>query len=509
MAGNVSYIRPEVTDQASKWSLVADCVEGEEKVKSETTTYLPKPRATDLSAENTTRYNQYVQRAVFYNVTNRTLQGLLGTVFATDPVVHVHEDMEDLMADVTGEGIPLSQQSRKAMAYGLMFGRGGLLADFPETEEGLSKADEEDGFVRPTIALYHPNQIINWRVTKRGARSVISLIVLSELYVAEDDGFEVKTKTQYRVLRLTDGVYTQEIVRIDENGNEEDATLVTPTDGAGDPFDHIPFYLFGAENNDTDVDGAPMYDIAGLNIAHYRNSADYEELVYVVGQPTPTISGLTKVWADKILSEGIQLGARAVVPLPVGGKLELTQVDPNTAAKEAMDQKEDQMLALGGKLTEPDSSRRTATEASEDTKSENSVLGMVAGNVSAAYTKALHDCALFMNLELTVSEIGSDGQPADVEIEYALNQEYGSTAASPESRNQITSEWKDGAITFSEMRDGLREAGSATMDDETARKELEGEAAIKHDREVALMDAAARAKASEGNGNDEPELPTN
>ena len=57
---------------------------------------------------------------------------------------------------------------------------------------------------------------------------------------------------------------------------------------------NIPFIFCGALNNSPDVDKSPVYDIAEVNIAHYRNSADYEESCFIAGQATPVLTGLTQ-----------------------------------------------------------------------------------------------------------------------------------------------------------------------------------------------------------------------
>ncbi|MBL1368232.1 DUF4055 domain-containing protein, partial [Acinetobacter baumannii] len=109
-------------------------------------------------------------------------------------------------------------------------------------------------------------------------------------------------------------------------------------------MDEIPFMFVGSHNNDPEIDNPPMYDLAELNIAHYRNSADYEEAVYMMGQPTYWFSGLTKEWIKEVLGGKIQLGSVGGVLLPANSSAGLLQPTPNTMAKEAMDQKENQMV---------------------------------------------------------------------------------------------------------------------------------------------------------------------
>lgn len=498
---NYTYIRDEVSTALSRWELVQDCVTGQERIKKLRTKYLPQPNPLDKSPENTTRYDQYVDRAVFFNVTNRTMRGLNGTVFKTDPIFHIHEDMEVIKDDATGDGVPLVQQAKKALNYGLMFGRGGLLVDFPSTDdEGVSNtlADKEAGYLRPTIALYEPQQIINWRTKRIGAKAVLSLVVLKEDYTVDDDGFAPEIKSQWRALRLDErNVYVVEIYR-------EGLGMVgiyEPKGADGQPFNHIPFHFFGAENNDPEIDDAPLYDLAEINVAHYRNSADYEESVYVVGQPTPYISGLTQNWVDNVLKGTIQLGARAAVPLPEGGQMALVQAEPNTLSFEAMGHKEDQMIAIGAKIIERAEAQRTATEVGAEKDSENSVLGTVAQNVSAAYTNALLDCTIFLGLPTEVAEERADGTIEQVDVSFELSTEFDQRNRDGEARRMLVEEWLHGAIAFTEMREGLREAGVAHLSDEDAKEAID--AAKEEDQKRAIELAQATKPLDDGGDDDE------
>ena len=80
----------------------------------------------------------------------------------------------------------------------------------------------------------------------------------------------------------------------------------------------IPFTFVGAQNNDPSIDESPLYDIAMINLGHYRNSADYEESVFWCGQAQPWISGLDEQWRDWMEKNGVYVGSRAPMMLPVG-----------------------------------------------------------------------------------------------------------------------------------------------------------------------------------------------
>ncbi len=469
---NVSFVRPELSKLLPMYYLIRDAIAGEPTVKEARTKYLPMPNASDQSKENKARYDAYIARAVFYNVARRTLFGLIGQVFMRDPVVKVPALLNPLVANATGSGINLTQLSKKAVSLNLAYSRAGILVDYPTTEGqgGASVAELEAGKIRPTLYVYAPTEIINWRTIDRGAEEVLSLVVIFETWCVQDDGFEMKNSGQFRVLRLDEeGYYVHEIWR-EPNPTKADGTKIPrgnyqlhevfkPTDANGNRLDEIPFMFMGSENNDVNPDNPNFYDLASLNLAHYRNSADYEESCYVVGQPTPVLTGLTEEWVNNVLKGTVAFGSRGGIPLPTGADAKLLQAEPNTMLKEAMDTKERQMVALGAKLVEQKEVQRTATEAELEAASEGSTLSSATKNVSAAFEWALKWAARW---------IGA----GDASVKFELNTDFDIARMTPDERRQIIEEWQKGAITFTEMRTGLRKAGIATEDDTKAKADI-------------------------------------
>lgn len=476
---NVAFIRPELKKLFPMYDLIRDVIAGEVAVKAKKETYLPKPNADDTTAENEARYTAYLARAVFYNVARHTLHGLIGQVFMRNPKVTIPKSLEALQADATGTGINLTQLAKRAIADNLAFSRTGVFVDYPAVgETGATVDDLKNGKIRPTMFVYSPQEIINWRTIERGAKELISLVVLFEKFIVSDDGFEIKHAPQFRVLRLEagSGEYVQEIWRqptptfIDESSTKIPAGLYTiaqvfrPKDFGGNPLKEIPFMFIGSENNDPTPDEPNFYDLASLNLAHYRNSADYEEACYIVGQPTLVMTGLTEDWVANQLGGAARMGSRGGLPLPVNADAKLIQAEENTMLKEAMETKERQMVALGAKLVEQKTVQRTATEAGLEAAAEGSTLANVTKNVSAAFVFALEWACRFVSGEKS-------------EIVFELNTDFDIGAASPEQRGAVIKEWQAGAITFNEMRAVMRKAGIATEEDEAAKAIIETDTA--------------------------------
>lgn len=488
----INYVREEVARQLPRWQQIRDCLAGQDAIKAATTRYLPKPNAADTSKENTARYEAYVQRALFLNATANTCEGLVGQVFSADPVVEIPAEMAVLEVDADGAGVTLVQVARSVVREVMAMGRSGILTDFPaapKDEEGNPRAftreELQNGTAHPVLLQFQPEAIINWRTELRHGKAVLSLVVLGETYIAEDDGFEIKEDKQWRVLRLRGDVYSQEIWRENQDSATRESApfvlhaTVTPTDHSGRALDFIPFNFVGALNNNSFPDKPPMYDLSNVNIAHYRNSADYEDAVYMTGQPTPVITGLSQSWVKEVFKDQpILLGSRAAVSLPQGADMKLVAAEGNGLVKEAMESKEKQMVALGAQLVEQKAVQRTLGEAEMEKATTTSVLVQCAKNSAAAIQSNLQWASLFYG-------------PLNEAILFTLSTAFAIDAMSPAERDQLLKDWQAGAISFSEMRSLLRQSGIATLDDEAAKQEIEVEMQARIDLESEAAPAPA------------------
>lgn len=464
MVAQIDFTLPEVTNAIPLWSVVRDCLDGQAAVKRKNTTYLPMPNATDRSPENVQRYEDYRLRGIFVNFTARTLQGMTGTVFSKDAEAVLPKELEVMHNDVDGGSVTLDQQAKKVLSDVISIGRCGLLTDFPSVAGPVSRREILNGEIRPTIQFYFAENIINWRTSVINGLRKLTLVVLAEDYTVEDDGFQATTAKQFRVLRLTDKIYTSQTFRKDTTGNWQEDTLITPLQANRKPFDYIPFEFVGSDNNDPGIDSCPLLDLANLNIGHYRNSADFEEMVFLLGQPTPIFTGLDKEWVETVLQGKVLLGSNVAVSLPEGAGALLLQIKESTLAQKAMEHKERQAVALGARLVQNSTVQRTAKEAGMEEASETSLLLSSAKNVNSAYSNALRSAALFAGAVITP------------DIGYHLNTDFDILRLDAPGRAQLLAEWQRGILTFTEYRSILRRVGVATLDDKDAEKELEADA---------------------------------
>lgn len=465
------------------WELIDDCLAGDRVVKAKGTLYLPMPDESTprpgvdqelyqwMTAEQKRRYKTYLQRAVFYNCTARTLNGLVGQVFAVDPEWEAPQALMRYEDDIDGSGISLYQQSKDALSQALAKGRVAMYTDYTATQEDTTVEQVEAGISRPVIVLYDAAQVINWRTERIGSQAKLSLVVVEDTREVYEDGdpFEPTKEPIWRVLQLEEGRF---VVRVyeksqdkDEKGKEKFELVEEyfPLDGSGTPFDEIPFTFVGSLNNDPWPDSSPLYDLAVLNLAHFRNSADYEESCFVTGQATVGIStDLDHDQFQKANPSGVALGSRGGVFLGATGSLTLVQSAPNSQPFEAMQHKERQMVALGAKLVEQGAVQRTAKEASMENASETSILASIAHNVSEAYIDHLLWMARYLNVAVERKSVRFD-----------LNTKFDAQGFTGELLREFTAMWRMQGLSDTEYRENLRKLNVHMQDDEQWRDALE------------------------------------
>lgn len=488
---DVTFQHPQYQDRLTRWQKIDDVLSGQEAVKAAKETYLPKNNPSDISPENTERYDNYLKRAFFLGIAKRTWNALVGMAFRKEPVLVVPASLEYVDTDIDGNGVSIYQQSQAVLGNVLAKGRAGILVDYPRTAGNTSRFDMISGFIRASIAWYTEKTIINWRTRKVGGKFLLSLVVLSEKEdTIGEDGFSFTSEDIYRVLRLVDmpetaamgagpvsgssapvpmvTAYVQEIYRKAKDGKDAGKFVVSqvyvPKQGNGSPWPYIPFYFIGSIDNDENCDSEPLNELVDINLAHYLNSAEYEDSAFWCGQPQPVISGLTEAWRDHMEKNGVYIGSSKPITLPVGGDFKFAQVEPNTLAKEAMDSKLDQAAKMGARLLEKGSAQ-TATEVRDNADNETSQLALIASNVSEAYTQALGDMAIFNNI------------PTTDDLEYSINQDFVDHNLDPSALREIFAGVQAGRIPESDFWDYLRKYGVIAEDktDEEIKDEIENQ----------------------------------
>ncbi len=408
------------------------------------------------------RSDQYKQDAILTNFTALTKVGLTGLVFRRKPKMTLPAELNYMLEDATGDNLSILQLSQKIVGEVLETGRYGILVDYPQVTDRVSQRDQQLSGNVARLKPYTAEAIINWKFKVVGSKKLLCQIVLRELIEETgSDGFEWVQRMQYRELYLNDDqVYEQYLY--DHDGKILENSIPKKADGT--PWNEIPFLFIGSENNDANIDNAPLYDLAIINLGHYRNSADYEESIFITGQPTLFMRGTCDLSSFKdTYPDGIRFGSRAGYYLGENGGADLVQANPNQLADTAMKRKEEQALAVGARLISPPGGRETAEAARIRFSSQNSALYLITTNISVAITKLMQWALAFT----------TTSKPP---CSFLLNDQFYDDAADPNLIIASIQMLDRGIIAKDDMRDYARKTG--IIDDERTNEDLDAEAEV-------------------------------
>lgn len=439
----VNTTHKQYQEREGQWLRCRDAIAGQDAVHERGQAYLPK-----LSEQTATEYASYVGRTPWYGATGRTLDGMVGMVFRSAPVLEAPEALIAYTKDITLSGVTLDGLARETLQEVLGIGRFGLLVEYPQRLEGpMTLAQATDQNIRPYVTAYLAEHILNWRLERVNNRMQPTMVVLQETYEEKVDEWTTEEKPQVRELLLEGGRYVQRVYRDvkdadGEGGWEQFGPDIVPTMN-GRPLPEIPFYPFGPEVLGMQVQQSPILDLVDLNLSHYRTSADLEHGAHFTGLPTPFIAGVQ-----------LQEGAK----VKIGSSEAIVSPDPQASAsylefsgsglgalEKLMDRKESQMAALGARMLAPD---KTGVEAAETLSirqnGENSVLAGIANLVAYGFTEMLAFMARWA---------GING-----EVSYRLNRDYLPRGMSGQELTALVSSWQQGAISFQTMFQNLQRA---------------------------------------------------
>jgi hypothetical protein len=377
-----TFLHPDYRYWREDWQLIRDSLAGERRVKEQGPIYLP-PLDNDLG----TSYTAYKARAVYVAMVARTVSGLVGTVFRRP--TKVDNVKKELLKDVTLDGMDFNLFAKTLAWEVCSVGRVGVLVDM------------NDG--RPYFSMYLAENILSWRTKMVNGREELTYVLLREILNETPalDGSVSPTPTyassnlraRYRVLLLENGVYKQRVYdQLDQNGNPTFSTNgtykeITPTRN-GQAFDFIPMKIIGPLSPTPDIQKPPVLDIAYLNMAHYRTSAQLEHGRYFTAMPVYYVPVSNPEETGDYF-----IGAPVVWEVPVDTKPGILEYFGTglSALALSLTEKEEHIAQLGGRIM---GIRPQATSESDNIyalkqSNEMSILLNITESMSAGLTEAL------------------------------------------------------------------------------------------------------------------------
>ncbi len=415
--------------------------------------YLPR-----LANQSDAEYLAYQERAGFFNATGRTLDAFTGMIFAKDPQWKLPTAIERFADDITLNATNLREFSEQVVEQQIAIGRVGIMVDYPaEAPIGVSVAAAEAMNIRPFLRMYKGETILNWRTSVINGAVVLTMVVLQEDIDVNIDEFTTETRKQYRVLDITADGYRVRVMDDDDNVISETYPMMM-----GQRMNFIPFMILGANSCEAAVQKPPLLDLVDTNLAHYRNSADYEHGLHFTGLPTPYVAGV-QLAEGQTLSIGSMSAWVFPDPQAKADYLEF-KGDGLETLRNAMKDKEHRMAVLGARMLADDRRSAEAFGTIElRTAGERSVLASISRAASDAMVRALNWMAMWVG--------------APPECEFSLNTDFGASRMQPQMLTALVGAYQSDTLPLSVLFDNLQrgEIIRPDMDFEDYEAQLEDE----------------------------------
>lgn len=160
----------EYTAMLPRWTRCRTVVDGQDAVHAAGVRYLPK-----LAGQDEAEYDAYKARALFYNATGRTQEGLLGMVFRKQPEVTLPGTLKPMLEDTDLAGTPVDTFIEAVTKEVIEVTRVGVLVDHPVVEgASLTVGQAQLSGIRPYLSIYKAESIINWQTARvKGATRLL------------------------------------------------------------------------------------------------------------------------------------------------------------------------------------------------------------------------------------------------------------------------------------------------------------------------------------------------
>jgi hypothetical protein len=419
-------------------------------------TYLRPLNPSNQSQANIAKNKAYILMARYQNFVGSTKAGFLGMAYRTQPVVpELPERMQYLIENVNGVGLSLEQQSRKTLSEVIEVGRDGLLTEMPFNEGNVTIADEQAG-MRPSIATYLAESIIDWFPFEPSVENPLQYVILKEESSQRVDGeFEHQKVVVYRVLHIHDGAYHQTLFKSDTDGNfpSGDQGVRTQIFAANQmPMREIPFTFVGSLSNTPSIDKPIILDIANASLGMYQEDANLRvsSFGFSAGTLVVSDSALQRSMDPKNPDKpaGIGLGDGQALLLGDGGKAEIITPPDNPLAAKIKETDQKNLAELGAQIVMDSGGVTSIIEVASRNSVNASKLTVGVENVSAAYNQQLAWCAEFLGVEI------------DSDKKFTINTEFFSAEKTAEEITAIIASWQSGLISKSVAQDQLQKAGN-------------------------------------------------
>jgi len=311
---------------------------------------------------------------------------MTGRVFA-EPV-KVNEDVPKWIVDEVLNNVDMMDHDvqvfmRQWFMKAFDKGHACVLVESPKAAGVKTQADQKAAGARPYGIILGPERILGWKTNPDGSLRQLRVTFERE----EDDGdYGTTCIPQVRVYEMRNGKVAVDVYEEQKTDDpmKKQWKIVAEQSSVID-LPAIPVVTFYTRQTGFMTSEPPLLQLAYLNIQHWQVKSHLDSLLNVAMIPILVMLGVDET--DKIV-----IGERYAIKLPAAGS-DMKYVEHTGKAIESgqkrLEEIKTEMRDAGAKLLTPGTGRSsgssasktgaamTATEASEQAASDNSLLGMM------------------------------------------------------------------------------------------------------------------------------------
>lgn len=377
---------------------------GTKAIRAAGETYLPK-----FPAETQDAYDARRNSSFLFNGFKKTVRDMTGRVFSKS--IEIEGDaLKDEAQNIDMQGRDLSGFARDVFEAALAgCGLSFIMVDSPPRGDDVTRAQAQDGHLRPYLVHILPQEVLGWKTSSVGSKTVLTQWRAMEVVEEQDpdDEFAVIPLDQVRVLTLEAGRVGVRLYR--KAAKSDKWTLHDEFQTDAPEITVIPFYaartgFFAAE--------PPLQDLADKNLEHWQSASDQRSILHAARVPILHATGRDD---DEPL---VVSASTATTSRDPQAKLEWVEHSGAAigAGRDDLKDIEFQMQVLGLQLLV--AGTETATGASLDAAKETAPLAMMADNLKDALEQALQWFTMY--------------QGAEQEITVQINKDFGVSMLTPQ-----------------------------------------------------------------------------
>lgn len=370
---------------------------GIEELRRQAQRFLPK-----APGEDHANYQSRLNRTAFFNAFRRSVEGLAGLAFRTDPILgdDVPEVIAEQWENIDNAGTHGDVFCRQILVDDLVDGHAAILVEFPDTGGQQNALSEMTGQVRPYWVPIRKPDIMSWRTEVVDGRTVLAQLVVRECTYEATGAFGETEVERFRVFyRMPGGIVGWRLLRETENRQ-----VVVDAEGLYPTQDEIPVAeIISSGQRSMFESDPPLLDLGHLNIAHYQMWSDYNWSIHKTCVPFIFGAGIAQARDDAGNPMPLTVGANTAVLVPESGAT-MGYVSHSgeslSSVKAALDDLKSDMGALGLAMLAP---QKRAAETAEskrlDKATSDSALSVTVRGLQDGIERALYFHARYLRLD--------------------------------------------------------------------------------------------------------------